>query len=191
MGITYLALGQHVENGLLYPVGMIVQPHMLQHHDTTQQQRRRVGELLALYVRRGPVHRFEDGALIANVAGWCESQPTDQAGAHVGQDIPVQIRHDENLVVVRDRIRHHLQASIVQQLGIELDVGEILGDPTRRVQEESIAHLHDGGFVHHPDFPLAYILRVLEGEAEDSLAGFLRDELDRLDDSVYDDVLDA
>jgi hypothetical protein len=137
------------------------------------------------------VDSLEDGAFVADVTGGGQTETTDQTGAHVGKDIAIQVRHDEDLVVVGSRVGSDLQARVVQQLSVELDIGEVLGNFTGGVQEKTVGHLHDGGLVHDPDLLLVDRARVLEGEAEHPLGGLLGDQLDALHDTVDDDVLDA
>ena len=170
---------------------MLIEFHMLQHHNTAQQQRRRIRQALARDIRRGAMHGFEDGALIADIARRSETQATDQASAHVGKDIAVEVRHDEDFVAVGRGIGDDFQAGIIQQLGVELDGREIAGDLACRTEEEAVAHLHDRGFVHRAHLSLADVLGVLEGESEDPLRGALGDELDALHDAIDDYVLDT
>ena len=164
---------------------------MLQHHDAREEQCRGVGKPLARDIRCRAVDGFEDGTLVADVARGREAQTADQARAHIGQDVSVEIRHHEDLVVVGCWIRDDLQAGVVEQLRVELDVGELLGDFSSNVEEEAVGHFHNRGFVHGADFALAYLLGVLEGEAQDPLRGGAGDQLDALHDAVDDDVLDS
>ena len=137
------------------------------------------------------MHGLENRALVANIARRGQPQTTDQAGAHIRQDISVQVRHNEDLVIVRDGVRDDFQARIVQQFGIEIDVRVAFADLSGAPQEETVGHLHDGGFVHGADLSPSDIFCVLEGEFEDTLGGCSGDELDALDDAVDDDVFDA
>lgn len=164
---------------------------MLQHHDGAQKQSSGVGKGLTGNIGGGTVDSLEDGALVTNVTGGGETETTDQTGAHVGQNVTVQVGHDKDLVVVGGRVGDDLEARVVQQLSVELDVGELLGDLAGGVQEETVGHLHDGGLVDDTDLLLVDGLRVLEGEAEDTLGSLLGDELDALDDAVNNDVLNA
>lgn len=170
---------------------MLVQTHVLQHHDTAEQQRRRVGETLARNVGGRTVNGLKNGALITNVAGWGQTQTTDQTGAHVRQDITVQVGHDEDLVVVRRRVGNDLQARVVQKLMVELDIWEFLGHLTSGVQEQTVGHLHDGGLVHDADLLLVHRASVLEGETEDPLRCLAGNELDALDDTIHHNVLNS
>jgi len=188
---TDLPVGQSVEDGFLDLVRVVIESHMLQHHHATQQQGGRIRESLAGNIRGGTVDGLEDGALVADVAGWGEAQAADQAGAHVGQDVAVEVGHDEDLVVVGGRVGDDLQARVVQQLGVEVDVRKVLADLARDAQEQAVGHLHDRRFVHRPHFSFADVFGVLEGEAEDSFGRGARDEFDALDDAVHDHVLDA
>ena len=189
--LAYLSFGEGVESSLLDTSGVLGQTHVLKHHDTAQKQSSGVGKTLASNVGGGTVDGLEDGALVTNVTGGGQTKTADQTGAHVGQNVTVQVGHNKDLVVVGGGVGNDLQARVVQQLSIELDVGELLGDVTSKVEEETVGHLHDGGLVHDTDLLLVDGTSVLEGEAEHSLGGLLGDELDALDDTVDDDVLNA
>lgn len=186
-----LALGEGVEDGLLDLVGLGVESHVAQHHDGAEEEGGRVGEGLAGNVGSGTVDSLEDGALVTNVTRGRETQTTDQTSAHIGQNVTVQVGHDQDLVVVGERVGDHLQAGVVEELGVELNVGEVLGDITGDVEEETVGEFHDGGLVDDADLLEANGLGVLEGEAENALTGLAGDELDALDDTVDDDVLNA
>jgi hypothetical protein len=186
-----LALSQGVENGLLDATSVVVKTHVLQHHDGGQKQSGGVSETLAGNVGGGTVDGLEDGALITDVTGGGETETTDQTGAHVGENVTVQVGHDKDLVVVGSGVGHDLQARVVQQLSVELDLGEVLGDVTGSVEEQTIRHLHDGGLVHNADLLLVDGLGVLEGETQNALGGLLGNELDALNNTVNDNVLNT
>jgi hypothetical protein len=186
-----LALGEGVEDGPLDAVGVVVETHVPQHHDGAEQQGSGVGQVLAGNVGGRTVDGLEDGALVTNVARGGQAETTDEAGAHVGQNVTVQVGHDQDLVVVRVGVGDHLEAGVVEQLSVELDVGEVLGDVTGDGEEETVRHLHDGGLVDNADLLAANGLGVLEGIAQDALAGLAGDELDALDNTVDNNVLDA
>jgi hypothetical protein len=106
--MAYLALGKHLEDGALDVVGVLVEVHVPQHHHGTEQQRSGVSQLLAGDIGRGTVDSLEDGALVTNVARWGETKTANQTSAHIRQNVSVQVGHDQDLVVVRDRVRDHL-----------------------------------------------------------------------------------
>lgn len=164
---------------------------MTQHHDGGEKKGGGVSEALAGDIRGGTVDGFEDGALVTNVAGGGKTQTTNQTGAHVGQNVTVQVGHDKNLVVVRVGVGNHLKAGVVEKLGVELDGREVLGDLASDVEEETVGHLHNGGLVNDADLGAANGLGVLEGEAENALRGLAGDELDALNDTIDNNVLDA
>lgn len=188
---TYLALGESLEDGGLDLVGVLEETHVLQHHDGGKEESGGVGKALAGDVGSGTVDGLEDRALVTDVAGGGQTKTTDQTGAHVGENVTVQVGHDEDLVVVGSGVGDDLEAGVVEELGVELDVGVLLGDLATKVEEETVGHLHDGGLVDNADLGLADVLGVLEGEAEHALTGLAGDELDRLDHAVNNDVLDA
>lgn len=164
---------------------------MSQHHDGAEQQRGGVSELLASNIGRGTVDSLKDGALVTNVAGGSQTKTANETSAHVGQNVSVQVGHDEDLVVVGSRVGNHLQAGVVQQLSVKLDVWELLGHLTGDAEEETVRHLHNGGLVHSADLLPADVTSVLEGISQDTLRGFAGDELDALHNAVDDHVLDA
>ena len=57
---TYLALSKSVKGGLLDTRSVLGETHVLQHHDTAEQESSRVGETLASNVGGGTVDGLED-----------------------------------------------------------------------------------------------------------------------------------
>lgn len=188
---AYLALSKDLEDGGLDVVGMVVETHVSQHHHGRKKQSSRVGKLLSSDVRGGPVHGLEDGALVANVSGRRETETTNESSAHIRQNVSVQVGHDQNLVVVWQRIGDHLQAGVVQKLSVKLNVGEVLGDIARSAQEEPVGHLHDGGLVHSAHLVPANVPRILEGISQNALRGRASDELDALHNTIDHDMLNT
>jgi hypothetical protein len=188
---TYLALGESLEDGGLDLVGVLGETHVLQHHDGGKEESGGVGKALAGDVRSGTVNGLEDGALVTDVAGGGQTETTDKTGAHVGENVTVQVGHDEDLVVVGSGVGDDLEAGVVEELGVELDVRELLGDLAAKAEEETVGHLHDGGLVHDADLGLADVESVLEGVTEHALTGLAGDQLDRLNHTVHNNVLDA
>jgi hypothetical protein len=137
------------------------------------------------------VDSLEDGAVVTDVTRGSKTETTDETSAHVGENVSIQVGHDEDLVVVGDRVGNHLQASVVQQLGVELNVGELLGDLAGSAEEETVGHLHDGGLVDSADLLPANVAGVLEGVSQNALRGLAGDELDALYDAIDDNVLNA
>lgn len=134
---------------------------------------------------------LEDGALITNVSRGGETETTDETGAHIGENVAVEVRHDEDLVVVRVGVGNHLQAGVVEELGVELDRGEVLGDIFADIKEKTISHLHDGGLVDNADLLAANGLGVLESVSQNTLTGLAGNELDALNNAVDNNVLNA
>ena len=170
---------------------MLGEAHVLQHHDGGEKESGGVGKTLAGDVRSGTVDSLEDGALVTDVAGGGQTETTDETGAHVGENVTVQVGHDEDLVVVGSGVGDDLEAGVVEELGVELDVRVLLGDLATKVEEETVGHLHNGGLVDDANLGLANVLGVLEGVAEHALGGLAGDQLDRLNNTVHNDVLDA
>lgn len=188
---THLSFSKSVESSLLDAGSVLVKTHMLQHHNRTQQESSGVSKTLAGDIRSGTVDSLEDGALISNVSGGGKTKTTDETSAHIGENVTVKVGHDQDLVVVWGRVGDHLQAGVVKQLGVEFDVGELLGNVAGSVQEETVGHLHDCGLVHNTNLLLSRGLSMLESEAQDTLGGFPSDELNTLDNTVNNDMLNS
>jgi hypothetical protein len=84
-----------------------------------------------------------------------------------------------------------LQAGVVKQLSVELDVREVLGNLAGGRDEKTIGHLHDGGLVDNTDVLLVNGLSILETEPQNTLGGSLGDQLDGLNNTVHNLVLNA
>ena len=188
---TYLALSKDLEDSLLNVSGLAVEAHVSQHHDGAEKKRGGVGKLLASNVGSGSVDSLEDGAVVTNVSRGSQTETTNETSAHVGENVSVQVGHDEHLVVVGDRVGDHLQASVVEELGVKLNVGEVLGNLAGSAEEETVGHLHDGGLVDGADLLPANVAGVLEGVSQDALRGLAGDELDALYDAIYHNVLNT
>lgn len=186
-----LTLSEGIEDGLLDFGSVLVESHMLQHHDGREQQSRWVGESLAGDIRGGSVDGFEDGALVTDVARGGKAETTDETGAHVGENVTVEVWHDQNLIVVWCRVGNHVQASIVQKLIIELDLRVLLRKLLSDLQEQTVTLLHDSSLVHNPNLLLANSIRILESILQNPLASIPSNQLDTLDDTVNDMMFDA
>jgi hypothetical protein len=162
-----------------------------QHHHGAEQQGGRVGLALTSNIGSGTVDGLENGALVTNVTRGGKTQTTNQTSAHVGENVTVQVGHDKNLVVVGKRVGNHLQAGVVEQLRLELNTGELLGDLLANLEEETVGHLHDGSLVDNADLVAADLLGVLESESDDALTGLASDEFDALNDTIDNDVLNT
>lgn len=89
-----LALLDGLKGGAFNLVGVLVELHVAQHHHRGQQQGGGVGQVLAGNIRSGAVHRLEERSVQTHVAGGRQAEAANQTGAHVGQNITVQIGHD-------------------------------------------------------------------------------------------------
>lgn len=125
---SYLALCERLENGILDVIGMLVETHVLQHHDGAEEQRSGVSQLLSGNIRGRTVDSLKDGALVANVSGGSQAETANETGAHIGENVSVQVGHNQDFIVILGGVRGHLQACVVKKLSIELDVGVVLGN---------------------------------------------------------------
>lgn len=188
---TYLSLGKSVKDSFLDLVGVFMETHVLQHHDAAEQESGWVGKRLAFDVGCGTVDCFENGALVTDVSGRRQAQSSNQPCAHIGKNVSVQVRHNQNLVVIWGGVCDDLQAGVVQKFCVEFDVGKVLRDISRGTEEETVRHLHDSRLVDNTDLALAHFLSVLEGEPKNTLRGCPGDELNALNDTINNHMLNA
>ena len=69
---------------------------------------------------------LEDGRLGAEVAARGEPEPADQARGQVGDDVAVEVREHEHVVLLGPL--DELHAEVVHDAVLELDVRVLLGD---------------------------------------------------------------
>ena len=149
----------------LEPVGGGALLQMAEHHHAGQHHRHRVHPVLAGVLRRGAVGRLEDGRVRAEVAAGSEAQASDQPGAEVGDDVAVEVRTDEDVVLLRPL--HELHRHVVDDLVLELDVLVLGGDLARHCEVEPVSELHDVGLVDGRDLAATGPTRVVEGKLDD------------------------
>jgi hypothetical protein len=133
-----LAFGKSIEDSGLNARSVLGETHVSQHHDGTEEEGSRVGKVLASNIGSGTVDSLEDGALITNVSGGGKTKATDETGAHIGQNVTVEVGHDKDLVVVRSGVSDHLEAAVVEELSVEFNTGEVLGNLLGNLKEETI-----------------------------------------------------
>ena len=71
-------------------------------------------------LRRGAVRRLEDGDALAVVRAGREAEAADHAGAEVGEDVAVEVRQHEHVVLLGPL--DELHAHVVDDAVVELDV---------------------------------------------------------------------
>ena len=159
---------------------MVVEAEVPQHHGGAQDERRRVGLVLALDVEPDVAAAgLEDGHVAAHVAARHDASPADQPGADVGQDAAVQIRHHHDVELLRARDALHRR--VVDDHVVALERRVVLGDFLDRVAEQTVGELHDVGLVHACDLLAVVRERKGEGELGDALGFGAGDDLQRLD----------
>ena len=90
-----LPFRDHPQRRVLDPLRRGPVPDVPQHHHPGEHQRRRVGLVLSGDVGGRAVHGLHQRQpLRSDVAGRGEPEPSDEAGAEVGNDVPVQVGHD-------------------------------------------------------------------------------------------------
>merc|ERR1719211_471269 len=139
---------------------MIVQVHVSQHHHAGEKKCRGVSEILPSNVWSSSVDSLEYCSVCANVSTGGEAESTNEAGAEVGEDVPVEVGHHQD--VVEAGVLDHVETNCVQVSLLELDLGVFLGSFATTFQEQTVAHPHDVGFVDGSHLASAVLLGIFE-----------------------------
>jgi hypothetical protein len=128
---------------------------------------RNTGRGLPGDIRSRTVNGLKDGGVLSNVARRSESETADETGAHVGEDItielrngargisfrrvlgsepwedkgPAHVRHDHHSVGVGGGVLDDTEADAIEEILIVLDVGVFGGKLAARAQEHTVGHL--------------------------------------------------
>lgn len=186
-----LAVSNDLQGSLLDLVGKVVKVHVSQHEDRGEQESSGVSLVLASNIGSGTVDGLEDGGIATNVTGRSQTETTDETSAHIGKNISVQVGHDHDGVSVDAGVLDNLQTGAVQKQVIELNLRELAGNLLARGQEETIRQLHDVGLVDGGNTVATGLLGVVEGITSATVGGILGDQLDGLDNTIDDLVLNT
>lgn len=107
-------------------------------HDAREEEGGRIGHVLAGNGWRGTVDGLKEGGVLSDVARRRETETTDEAGAHVGQDVTVQVWHHHDAVRVWSRVLNDAQAGSVKEVLVVLDVRVFLRHLTAGVEEHTV-----------------------------------------------------
>ena len=101
---------------------------------------------------------LEHRRLRADVGAGREAQAADHAGAEVGDDVAVEVREHDHVVLLG--ARDELVAEVVDDPVLELDVRVVLGHLAARLQEQAVGELHDVGLVGRRHLAAAVLARA-------------------------------
>jgi hypothetical protein len=160
-----------------------------QHEQGRSQHGSGIGDIFPGDVGRGAVDGFEDGALVAEIRAGDETEAADQSRAQIRKNVAVKILHQQDVVLIG--VHHQLHAGVVDNVFAVGDLGILLRNVARAAQKQSIGQLHDVGFVDGMNFLALIFACILESKTRDACRGLLGDDLQALDHSGNDFVLDA
>src|SRR5882724_9238408 len=136
-----------------------------EHQHSRKHLRHWVDLVLARVFRRGAVRRLEDRDALAEVPAGGEPEPADHSGAEIGEDVAVEVRQHEHVVLFR--ALDELHAHVVHDAVVELDVTVLYSDLLRDTEKQAVGELHDVGLVYRRHFASAVPTRIVEGELDD------------------------
>lgn len=164
------------------------------HDSNGSHGRNRVGNSTSLNIRGGTVARLTDGKVITNVGGRNNTERADQSSSTIGQDITVQVRGNNDIVVCRGQEKFVDHGVDNLLFNVNRAVAGILGDGADGLTEKTIGLGKNVGLV--GDSELGTVVVTLgtllagslasQGELKSNLSdasgGTLRDALDGLSD---------
>lgn len=185
-----LALGNHSVDSLGDPVGVIVETEVTQQHASRQDERARVGLVLALDVETDVTATgLENGNITAHVAAWHNTGTTDKGSTNVGQNATVQVGHDHDVELLG--LGDALHGGVVDDHVVGLDSGVLGGGLLESGAEKTIGQLHDVGLVDTCDLLAVVGQGKAKGELGDALRLGTGDNLERLHHALDGLVLQA
>lgn len=185
-----LALGNHIVHGLGDPVGVVVETKVTEHHAGTEDERSRVGLVLALDVKTDvTATRLEHSHLTTHVAARNNTRATDETGTNVGENTSVQVGHDHDVELLGSADALH--AGVVDNHVVGLDGWVLLTDLLDSVAEETVGKLHDVGLVDASDLLAVVGQSKSESELGNALGLDAGDDLEGLDNATHRRVLKA
>ena len=129
------------------------------------------------YFGAEPCVGSKTAASVPKFAARGEAEPADQARGKVGDDVAVQVREHEHVVLLGPLDELHRQ--VVDDAVLELDVRVLLRDLAGDLEPEPVRELHDVRLVHGRHLAAAEPARVVERELDDPARAFDGDRLDR------------
>src|SRR5438128_2721042 len=97
-----------------------------QHEERGTDHRRGVRNVLSGNVGGGAVDGFKDGALVADVGARHQAKAADEGSTEVGNDVSVEILHQQHVVLVR--VHYQLHAGVVDDVLAVGDLGILFRD---------------------------------------------------------------
>ncbi len=162
---------------------------VVEHQNAAHQQCSGISESLAGDIRGGAMHSLEHGAFVPDVSAGHHAQAADQPRRQIAHDVPVKIRQQKHVKLLR--IHHDLHAGVVDDEFLVLDIGILFGDGANGLEKEAVGELHDVGFVDGVNFFAAMALGVFKSEVSDARGSLFGDDLEAFDHAGNDFVLEA
>lgn len=166
------------------PVGVVIQAKVTEEHRAGQDHSTGVSLVLSLDVQTDvTATRLENSDVATHVAARNQTRPTDKSSTDVGENATVQVRHDQDVELLR--AGNGLHGGVVDNHVVDVQSRVVLRGLVESVAEQAVGKLHDVGLVDASD-----LLPVVgEGEAEGKLGNALGfgtgDDLQRLDHTLH------
>ena len=169
---------EHLVDCVFDLLGTCLRIQVIEHHARGPKQSGRIGDVPACDIRRAAVYGFKHGIFAAQVGAGHQSQPADQPAGQIGEDVAVQVRHDQHVILLG--MLHQLHAHVVHDPVVCRDIGIFGSDLLEDGEKQPVAHLQDVGLMHTGHASAVIGPRIGKGVADDALAGAARDDLRRM-----------
>ncbi len=161
---------------------------MLEHQHRRAEQRQRVREISADPIRGGVVHGLENGDRRPVARRARRRDAAGETGAEIGDQVAVKALHHQHVEPIR--VEHELHAGRIDDQLLQRDAGMASRDLAHALQEKTVRHLQDVRFMDRRDLLPARARSERERELGDARAPGLGHDLDALDDSRNDAMLE-
>src|SRR5216684_6809244 len=128
--------------GAAQPLARLELADVIEHHRGGEHLRRWIVDPLPRDVRRGSMHRLEDGGVGTDVGPGREAQTSDQSGRFIGENVTEQVRRDDDIELLR--LDDKLHSGVVDDLVVRRNRSRVLlGDASRDLEEQSGGRLQN------------------------------------------------
>ena len=138
-----------------------------EHHDSRQKQARRIRNVLARNIWRGPMNRLEHCAFGTDVGGSRQADRSRDFGRDVREYVAIEIQRNDHIEITwvgRESRRSNVDDAVLV-LNLRIRSSNLI----KHFMEETIRELHDIVLAEATDLASTLRARVLKGIADDPL----------------------
>ena len=148
---SHLLLLKDGSDGTWDLVGEFGEPEITQHHDWTDQDGGRVGDIFTCNVQTSMRHSlWKQSVICTNTSSWCHTDSSCNTSSNVRDDGTIKIGSNHDIELWR--IFHQLHGTVIYNHFFVFDERISFSSLSSTFKEESINEFHNVGFVNNRYF---------------------------------------